>query len=88
VLFPPARAIGGLFSVFRVRVAGSLAKVPSCTINCTTYEPLMSIGKEVATDVMLVSAAVLPLGLETRLQAYVSVSPSGSDELLPSSATI
>ena len=67
-----------------VTVAGALSCVPSLTMSCTTYVPGTSLTNVGSTDVGFDSVAALPVGLASMDHAYVSGSPSGSDERLPS----
>src|SRR5664280_1918407 len=71
-----------------VTVAGVLYANPSNTINCTTYVPATSAKNVGETAVSDESAAVLPAGRLLNDQAYVSGSPSASDEPEPSSDTL
>ena len=71
-----------------VTVAGVLYANPSNTINCTTYVPATSAKNVGETAVSDESAAVLPAGRLLNDQAYVSGSPSASDDPEPSSDTL
>jgi hypothetical protein len=69
------------------KVAAGLFALPSLTISCATYIPARSATKEVATDVVEVRLAVLPLGEDSNAHEYVSESPSASLEAPPSRLT-
>jgi hypothetical protein len=65
-------------------VAGALSANLSFTINCTTYVPAISAVKDGVVVVAPDRTAVLPLGRVVRDQENVRVSPSASEDALPS----
>src|SRR5688572_1271530 len=78
----PALAVGVELVVLIVTVSGGLKTVPSCTMSCTTYVPTRSAANEAADVLPPESAAVLPSGTAVKDQAYVSGSPSTSDDVV------
>src|SRR5579884_315018 len=76
----PGFATGGVLNVEIVTVEGLLFNVPSLTTSSMMYAPARSGMKPGVTDVGLFSDAVLPMGLLMIDHAYVSGSPSVSDE--------
>ena len=71
-----------------VTVAGAPATQGSRTVSCTTYVPSTSATKVGVAVVAPVSVALLPGGIEVRLQAKVIGSPSGSKLWEPSRCTV
>ena len=75
--------------VFAVMLTWELAvSVPSLTVNCAVYAPGWSAMNAGLAIVESESVAELLGGLATSFQLNVSVSPSGSFDLLPSSFTV
>src|SRR5205823_12642732 len=83
----PALATGLELRVLIVTVAGALLAIPSFTISRATYVPKTSMTNVGCTAVGSERVAVLPGGRVVSAHRYVRVSPSTSEEALPSSVT-